>query len=54
MTTPESPEISSIVATAFDMSSRKTFYFFPVMIFVNDTAEADDEEHEDNCKHNHI
>lgn len=54
MATPESPKVSSIVATAFVMTTRKTFNFFPVMIFVNDTAEADDEEHEDNCKHNHI
>ena len=42
MTTPESPKVSSIITTAFVMTTRKTFYFFPVMIFVNDTAEADD------------
>ena len=54
MTTPESPKVSSIVTTAFIMTARKTFNFFPVMIFVKATTEADDEEHENNCKHNHI
>ena len=55
MTTPESPKVSHIVATAFDMTTRKTFYFFPVMIFINDTTEADDEEQEDNREcNNHI
>ena len=54
MATPESPEISHIVKWTFIDTARKTFQFFLIMIFVNDSAEADDEEHEDNCKHNHI
>lgn len=54
MATPESPEVSHIVTCAFVPTASDTFQFFLVMIFVNDTAEADDEEHEDNCKHNHI
>ena len=54
MTTPESPKVSHIISRAFIDTARKTFKFFLFMIFVNDTAEADDEEHEYNCKHNHI
>ena len=54
MATPESPKVSHIVTCALIDTTRKSFEFFLVMIFVNDTTEADNEEQEYNCEHNHI
>lgn len=54
MATPESPEVSHIITCAFVPTTRDMFKIFNFHIFVNDTTEADDEEQEDNCKHNHI